>query len=173
MKKFMAVVLAFSLLAAVFAGCKTDSDNNGSTGGKTVEGTVEEILQKIYDNVDKDVQLPFLMSTPLSNDMGIENDSIKIEYYIGSNDIPFIEGVASEAAIGGAYSVVLLRLEKSANVDAVKTGIQNNVDPNKWICYIADTVIVDNIGDLVILIMTNNETMPGTADAIHDSFKNL
>jgi len=171
MKKLTAVLLCFTLLAALFTACKTASDSN--TGGKNIEGTVEEIMQRIYDNLDESIQKPMLMNTPLSEDMGIQNDSYRIEYFIGAKNIPFIEGVASEAAIGGAYSVCLLRMEANADIEKAKTDIKDNVDPAKWICYIADSVIVDNVGDLVILIMTNSETMPGLGEAIQDSFKNL
>jgi hypothetical protein len=134
---------------------------------------VDEVLQRIYDGLDKTIQLPFLMSIPLSEDMGLENDGIKISYYIGTTGIPFTEGVASEAAIGGAYSVCLLRMKNNANIEKAKKDIKDSVNPSKWICYTTDVVIVDNIGDLVILIMTNDETAPGVGQARHDSFKKL
>jgi hypothetical protein len=169
MKKLFTIILSAVLLAALFAGCaKKPADS-----GKNIEGSVDEILQRIYDGLDESIRLPHLMSIPLSEDMGTENDGIKIGYYIGSTGIPFTEGVASEAAIGGAYSVCLLRMTGNADIEKAKKDIKDNVDPSKWICYTADIVIVDNIGDLVILIMTNNETMPGVGQAIHDNFKEL
>jgi len=166
MKKIVSVLLSVLLFTSILSGC-------GGGNTKKVEGTTEEILQKIYDGLDSSVELPFVMNTKLTNDMGISNDGIKIEYYLGVNTIHFTDGIASEAAIGGAYSVVLLRLDGKADVTKVKNDIQQNVDPNKWICYFADVVIVDNIGDLVILIMTNDQTSPGLGKAIHDSFKKL
>jgi len=169
MKKRVSIILSVILLAVLLAGCTPDS----GAGGKTIEGTVEEILERIYDGLGEDVQLPFVMNAPLSEDMGVENDGIRITYYLGVTGIPFAEGVASEAAIGGAYSICLLRMEKGADIEKAKKDIKDNVDPRKWICYMADVVIVDNIGDLVILIMTNDETAPGLGQAIYDSFKAL
>ena len=48
--------------------------------------------------------------------------------------------------------------------------IKDNINPRKWICVGVeeDNVIVDNIGDLVILIMDNNYP-----DTLHENFKNL
>jgi len=169
MKKIAVIILAAILLASFCVGCATKP----ADGGNHIEGALEEILERIYAGLDESYKLPFLMSTLLSEDMGVENDGIKISYYIGVKGIPFTEGVASEAAIGGAYSVCLLRMEKGADIEKVKSDIGDNVDPNKWICYRADSVIVDNTGDLVILIMTSDETSPGLGQAIHDSFNKL
>jgi hypothetical protein len=48
--------------------------------------------------------------------------------------------------------------------------IRNNVNPQKWICVGVDreNVIVDSIGDLVILIMSDNGPQ-----ALHEAFLNL
>ena len=169
MKKWLSVILGIMLFAFSLVGCSTNSSGNG----KNIEGTVEEILQQIYEGLEDSSQLPFLTNIPLFEDIGEGNDGRKISYYIGAKGIPFIEGIASEAAIGGAYSVCLLRMENNADIEKAKKDIKDNVDPNKWICYTADTVIVDNIGDLVLLIMTNNQTAPGLGNAIYDSFKKL
>lgn len=172
MKKFFMKVISVILFILLLAGCGS-SAGGGSGGGANVEGGVEELLQRIYDGLGADIQLPFLMNIPLSEDMGVDVDGIRISYYLGTTGIPFSEGVASEAAIGGAYSVCLLRMNAGADIEKAKKDIADNVDSAKWICYIADKVIVDNRGDLVILIMTNDETSPGVADAIHESFLKL
>ena len=166
MKKLLAIVLSVVLLSAALTGL------TGCGGGKNVEGTLDEILGRIYEEIDSSIQLPFVMNIPLSEDMGSVG-GLSIDSYLGVKGIPFKEGIASEAAIGGAYSVCLIRLESGANVSKVMKDIEKNVDRNKWICYTADTVIVDNKGDLVILIMTNEQNMPGLAKALHDSFKKL
>jgi len=147
-----------------------DPNETGGSGGNGEP--LEEVLQKVYDSLDESLQLPFLMTTPLSNDM--EYGEQGVAYYIGTKDVPFIEGVASEAAIGAIpYSVVLLRLEHNANMENAKSLIRDNVDPMKWICALADFVVVDSVGDLLILIMTNNDSSPGLGAAIHEGFLNL
>ncbi|MCL2748209.1 MAG: hypothetical protein FWE59_06105 [Oscillospiraceae bacterium] len=92
-----------------------------------------------------------------------------IEYFLGAKGIPFIEGVSSEPAMSAAYSLVLLRMEPGADIEAAKKTIKDNVDPSKWICAIVDPsdVIVDNIGDLVILIMADN------SKELHEAFLQL
>ncbi|MDR1669073.1 MAG: hypothetical protein LBR76_03870, partial [Oscillospiraceae bacterium] len=93
-----------------------------------------------------------------------------IDYYIGKTGIPFREGVASESAIGStAYSLVLLRMEDNADIEKAKTDIKGSVKPNKWICVAVDpgNVVVDSLGNLVILIMSDN------SKALHDAFLKL
>ena len=168
MKRIFMFFMAAALCVSLAASC-----GNGGGNQKTVEGTVEEILERIYEGLDESAHLPFVMNFTLEPDMGIENDGRRIEYFLGTNEIAFVDGIASEAAIGGAFSVCLLRLEKGADVAKAKSAIADGVDPNKWICYLADYVVVENIGDLVILIMTNDETMTGLGDALLESFNNL
>jgi hypothetical protein len=164
MKKQLLTALAFILLAAVLTtGC-------GGSGAKNVEGTLEELIQRIYDDLGDTVQLPRgVMNIPLSEDMGSEGGP-GITHYIGAEGVPFSEGMASESAIGSiAYSLVLLRMEDGADIEAAKTLIKDNVNPAKWICVAVDpsNVVVDNIGNLVVLIMSDDSAK------IHESFLKL
>ena len=63
------------------------------------------------------------------------------------------------------------KVEEGADVEAAKTAIKENVNPRKWVCVGVEdekNVIVDNRGDLIVLIMENNH-----AQTIHNNFKNL
>ena len=164
MKKLTVAVICLALLAAV-AGCAT---TGGSTAAPHVDGTLPDILHKMYENLDPSVQLPFLMEAPLTHEGTAFNPSVS--YFIGSNDVPFKEGLVSEAAIGAqAYSVVLLRMESGADINAAMNTIRTTVDPWKWICVGVDPsdVIVDNIGDLIILIMSDYSRQ------LHEAFRTL
>jgi len=93
-----------------------------------------------------------------------------VVYFIGADDIPFREAVVSEAALmAQPYSLVLLRMEEGADIEAAKSKIRSGVNPRKWECVGIDPadVVVDNIGDLVILIMAHNSKQ------LHESFLTL
>ena len=88
-------------------------------------------------------------------------------YFLGNNDASYIEGIASEPMMSSvAHSVVLLRVAEDADIENIETSIKENVDPRKWICVGVedDQVIVDHVGDLVVLIMSHD------ADTLHESF---
>ena len=144
------VAMMFSMAACAGSG--------GSV--KNVEGTLSEIFVKIYANAG--VEAPLTTET-------VVDDSNKASM-LGSNDVIFKEGLASEAAIMTIpHSMVLIRVDSSVDIAKTKQLIKDNVDPRKWICVgvEADQVIVDSIGDLIFLVMSEN------AKAYHESFLKL
>ena len=123
-------------------------------------GDLSAIIQEIY-KVSK-LELPKTADTSLTE----ENES----YYIGTTDAAYTEALASEPMMSSiAHSVVLLRVEDGADIDKIKEDIKSKVDSRKWICVGVEpeNVIVDNIGNLVILIMSENSA------ALHDAFTSL
>lgn len=154
MKKLLlfVVVLMASLLVS---GC----------GNQNVEGTLEELMTKVYENVPEENRPMMLMNTEVNKE--------NIEYYLGSTDIEYSEALASESGVGSiAHSVVLLRVKEGADVEKVKETIKEKVDPRKWICVGVEKedLIVKNKGDLVILIMVEDEDTRAT---LEEGFDNL
>jgi hypothetical protein len=123
-----------------------------------LSGTLEEIMEQVYSGI-KDIELPRVENIAINEE--------NIEYYLGTSDIKYVEALASEAMINAiAHSVVLVRVDEDADVEDVKTKIKENVDGSKWICVgvADDKIVVDNIGNLVILIMDDQ------SEFIHESF---
>jgi len=153
MNKLKKIGLFAILLASVLlvAGC----------GNKNVEGALEDLMTKVYENVPED-EKPMML-------MNVEVNEENVEYYLGSADIEFEEALASESATGSiAHSVVLLRAKDGADIEAIKTTIKENINPRKWICVEAEDVVVKNKGNLIILIMTSTGL-----DALEKGFNNL
>jgi len=166
MKKRFAIILSLVLFVALLTGC-AGGGGNGSADGKNVDGNLADLMAKIYENMDPPVEF-FPMDTSFTE----EGDEFgkPVEYFIGTAGIPFAEGLASEAAIGAIpHSIVLLRMKPDADIEAAKKSIKANIDPWKWICVGVDPsdVIVDNIGDLVVVIISDRST------EFHDAFKEL
>ena len=67
-----------------------------------------------------------------------------------------------------AYQCVLLRVSPD-DVENVKTMLKENADVNKWVCVSAETVLVENVGDVVLFIMCDKDT----AYAVSESFQAL
>ena len=79
-----------------------------------------------------------------------------LEWYLGTSDIDFEAGLASESAMTSqAHSVVLLRLKDGADVEAAKAKIAESIDPFKWICVGVDPdkVRVESNGDLICVVL--------------------
>lgn len=155
MNKFRNLMFAFCALFVVvtLAGCGAN---------KNVEGTLEEIMDKVYANVPED-ERPMMLGN-------IEVTEENVAMYLGTDDIEYEEALASESMTGSiAHSVVLVRVKDNANVEAIKEKIEENVDPRKWICVEAEEVEVESKGNLIILIMSSEST----AQKIENSFNNL
>lgn len=152
MKKILLVVVSLMLLLTI--GCGKEMH---------VEGNLEDLMTKVYEGV-KDEDKPMML-------MNVEVTSENVEGFLGKADIEYESALASESGVGSiAHSVVLVRAKKGQDVEQLKKDIKENVNPRKWICVGVeeDKVIVDNIGDLVILIMDNNYP-----ETLHENFKNL
>jgi len=148
------------------------SAGDGGGDARHVEGELADLAAQIYANLGSEVQAPFTMEEKLTEDgTAFVNN---VEYFIGAKGIPFSEGLVSEAAIGAIpYSLVLLRMEPDADIEAAKTQIKDGVDLAKWICANATDIVIDNIGDLVLMVMWNDDHSPGLGQAIHESFLGL
>ncbi len=114
-----------------------------------VEGSLEELMEKVYSPVAEDERPMMLGNTIVTEE--------NVEYYLGSADIEFEEAIASESMTGSiAHSIVLMRAKENADIEKIKTTIKENINPTKWICVGVeeDQVVVKNRGDLIILIMS-------------------
>ena len=129
---------------------------------KQVEGTLEEIMTKVYADVPEDERPMMLTNTEVTEE--------NVENYLGTKDIEYEEALASESAVGSiAHSVVLVRMKDGANIEDAKKKIEENVNPRKWICVEAEDVVVKNKGNLIILIMSSSNYI----EKIENSFDNL
>lgn len=155
LKKLGIFTMVFAALLA-FTGCGAKKEEV-----KNVEGTLEEIMTKVYADIPEE-ERPMML-------MNVEVNAENVEYYLGTADIEYKEALASESGVGSIpHSVVLVRVNEGADVEAIKTKIKESVNPRKWICVEAENVIVKSKGDLIILIMTTDG-----ADKLETSFDNL
>jgi len=149
MKKLIAVFLVLSLF---LTGCEKE---------KNIEGTLPEIMEKLYANISEE-ELPMF-----TENQEITKDTI--ENFIGTKEIEFESAIASESMVGSvAHSIVLLRVKENQNYEDIVSKIKESANPRKWICVEAENVIVKNKGNLIVLIMTNE-----LASKIEENFNNL
>lgn len=158
MKKIFKLSLVLLLVVGFVTGC---GKNNTKKEEKKLDLSVSEIVDKIYDGVDAS-EMPKVGNTEITSE--------NMAYYLGVEDLDIKEGIASEAMIGSiAHSVVVVKVSDGVDIKQAKKDIKEKVNPRKWICVEAETVIVDSRDDVIILIMTNNDL----ATKVQANFKNL
>jgi hypothetical protein len=149
----------------------TDSDNsdagsdNSDAGSDKLTGSLEEILDKIYETADVDDNFKSYIKDGLLKE---EVTAERTQYFLGKADLEFEEALASEPMIQpGAYSLVLVRVKEGTDIEQFKKDIKDNIDPMKWVCVGVkeENIIVDNIGDIVFLVMSDDQAKP-----LHEAF---
>lgn len=143
MKKASLIVMVIACL--FMTACSNSKEEN-------IEGTLEEIMTKVYATIPED-ERPMALTNIEVNDENIVS-------FLGTSDIEYDSILASEPMISSiAHSVVLVRTKENADVDAIKTKIKENINPRKWVCVGVepDEVIIENRGDLIIVIMVQDE----------------
>ena len=155
-------VVAVAVVAVVLLKPKAEAN---------VEGTLEEIMAKLYAGISED-NLPMLGQVPVDT-----TDPDSIAYYLGTSEVSIKEALVSEPMIGSIpHSVVLVRLNDAKDADAAVAKIKESANPRKWICVEASNVVVESKGDLVILIMSDTEMTPegeALAPKLEANFDNL
>lgn len=148
----LCIVLLFTMF--VVAGC----------GNKNVEGSLEEIMDKLYSDIAEDNRPGGLTN--------IEINDENIESFIGIKDIEYTEAIASESMMGSiAHSVVLIRVKDTSKIEEYKDDIYEHVNPRKWICVGVekDEVVIENKGDLImVLIIQDTDNRQKIADAFNN-----
>ena len=153
--KKISLIVIMLVAALVVTGC----------GSKNIEGSLEDIMTKLYAGIPEDQRPMMLMNTEVNEE--------NVEYFLGTKDIEYEEALASEPGIGSiAHSVVLVRVKDGANVEAIEEKIEKSINPRKWVCVGVekDDVIVESEGNLIALIMIEDEK---TREKIEESFDKL
>lgn len=132
------------------------------TGCKKENNITKMSLKSILKASTKGAQLPDNYITKITKD--------NFEDYFGDADIDFKEAIVSEANINAiAYMIGIFRLNDNEDVQKSVDTLKKSVDPNRWICVVPDSVIIDSNQNVIIVIMDEKNN----ADTIHNNFKNI
>lgn len=132
------------------------------TGCKKENNITKMSLKSILKASTKGAQLPDNYITKITKD--------NFEDYFGDADIDFKEAIVSEANINAiAYMIGIIRLNDNEDTQKAVDTLKKSVDPNRWICVVPDSVIIDNNQNVIIVIMDEKNN----ADTIHNNFKNI
>ena len=163
MKKGKMRVMAVIVLSAMVLCCACGKKD--AAGGGTIEGELSDIMADIYAGVNVDAETKEDMQGYVTDTLTADNE----QALLGVSGVSYTEGVYSVPMISSiAFQCVLLRVSPD-DVENVKTMLKENADVNKWVCVSAETVLVENVGDVVLFIMCDKDT----AYAVSESFQAL
>ena len=141
MKKILSLLVVVGALFMLTA-CGNKEEN------LTLKPT--EIVAKMYEGFGED-ELPMLGDRELVAE--------ELEYHLGITELDFVEGTVSEPMIGSIpHSVVVVKVAEGVDVAKTVAVIKAKANPRKWVCVEAETVLVESKGDIIVLVMSNNDT---------------
>ena len=83
-----------------------------------------------------------------------------------NNDIESIV-VSVPMMTSQAYSVAVVKVKDTANVEKIKQEMLDNIDMRRWICVSAEQLYITNSGNVIFSVMTDKDI----AKAVYDDFK--
>lgn len=164
MKKKILIVAAI-VLAIVAAICTaiviSNNDNNKSGKLKSVSD-VKTMFNSIYEDLGD--ELPSLETESID-----ASDENLVTAYTGLKSNKYVaELIVSEPFINAqAYSAVVVIAKDGANIEDMKKEMLDNIDMNKWVCVSAGKLYITNSGNVIFLIMSDDDW----AKPVYEGFK--
>ena len=166
----IAILAIIAVVVAVLMNLNKENsdDKKGTESSQLGEIASAEDLEKIIDKLyeGKEDNLPALQTQQIET-----TDDVVVNMLTGlenGQDLEFL--VASEPLMSSqAYSLVIAKVKSGVDANKIAEKMNENVDQRRWICVSAEKVYSTSSGDIVFLIMSNEET----AKPIYDKFKSL
>lgn len=171
MNKVTKIIIAIVAVVAIIAVAVIVSANflsfneNTKTNLEPITSVedLEALVAKVYEGLT--IEMPMVMTQVVDV---TDNDAVK--YVTGLENADDLEYVVESAAMmGQPYSLVLAKVKEGVNIEEVAKEMNEKIDNRKWICVTADKVYTTTSGDVICLVMANEET----AKAVYSNFKAL
>lgn len=172
---FMATADGAKALSESFLKLSSGSSEPSQTEATTAAGSDAALsgdLLAVADKIYADANVSF--AEALSMFKGVELDASTAEQYLGTK-VNFESAISSECMrIPPAYGMMLIRLLPGEDVEAAKSAIKDNVKTDRWVCVCADYLLVESVGNVIAVIMTDGEMVTDAdADAMMSVFTSM
>ena len=162
MKKQNIFIIGLILLAVISFVIFILVSGSGNKGSVETPKNINDIINTINKN-NKNV-LPELETMKVD----IKNID-EVTSYTGLKTNDGIESiVVSEPLITSqAYSVAIVKVKDSADVEKIKQEMLDNIDMRRWICVSAEQLYITNSGNVIFSVMADKDV----AKAVYNDFK--
>lgn len=161
-KKQNILVIALILLAVISFGIIILVSGKENTS--SLETTKDIIKMISIINKDNKNVLPELET------MKIDVKNIdEVTSYTGLTSNDDIESIVVSVPLitAQAYSVAVVKVKDTADVEKIKQEMLDNIDMGRWICVSAEQLYITNSGNVIFSVMTDKDI----AKAVYDDFK--
>ena len=162
MKKQNILVIALILLAVISFGIIILVSGKENTS--SLETTKDIIKMISIINKDNKNVLPELET------MKIDVKNIdEVTSYTGLTSNDDIESIVVSVPLitSQAYSVAVVKVKDTADVEKIKQEMLDNIDMGRWICVSAEQLYITNSGNVIFSVMADKDI----AKAVYNDFK--
>lgn len=162
MKKQNILIIGLILLAVISFIIFILVSGSHNKGNHETSKDINNIINTINKN-NKDL-LPELET------MKIDVKNIdEVTSYTGLKTNDDIESITVSAPMitAQAYSVAIVKVKDSADVEKIKQEMLDNIDMRRWICVSAEQLYITNSGNLIFSVMADKDI----AETVYNDFK--
>ncbi|MCL2797835.1 MAG: hypothetical protein FWD58_07265, partial [Firmicutes bacterium] len=142
-------------------------ESSNPPSGNIDSMSCRQIVDYVFANV---TQTQYIANRTPQEDWGWYSSTEQVRgtqvWFLGVNNVPFSEACAAESPMEPSdFSLVVIRLEASANAAQWRDSIYNGLSPMKWICAGADSKRVERIGSVIMAVIANAPDVDNLANA--------
>lgn len=162
MKKQNILIIGLILLAVISFIIFILVSGSGDKGSVETPKDINDIINTINKN-NKNI-LPELETMKVD----IKNID-EVTSYTGLKTNDGIESIVVSAPLitAQAYSVAVVKVKDSADVEKIKQEMLDNIDMRRWICVSAEQLYITNSGNVIFSVMADKDI----AKAVYNDFK--
>ena len=162
MKKQNIFIIGLILLGVISFIIFILVSGNGNKGSVETSKDINGIINTINKN-NKDI-LPELETMKVD----IKNID-EVTSYTGLKTNDGIESIVVSVPVmtAQAYSVAVVKVKESADVEKIKQEMLDNIDMRRWICVSAEQLYITNSGNVIFSVMADKDV----AKAVYNDFK--
>ena len=162
MKKQNIFIIGLILLAVISFVIFILVSGSGNKGSAETPKDINDIINTINKN-NKDV-----LSELETMKVDIKNID-EVTSYTGLKTNDDIESIVVSVPLitAQAYSVAIVKVKDSADVEKIKQEMLDNIDMRRWICVSAEQLYITNSGNVIFSVMADKDI----AKAVYNDFK--
>ena len=168
MKKLISMLLALTMMVAMFAGCTNGNTETTTEATQPAKTPLADNMETVAGKIIEKNPVEF-MGGAMPLDL---TDLEGLTYNTGLKSADKVKEVVMYGPMMGsiAFSMLLVRVNDAADAQAVAQEMSDNIDTRKWICVEANEKITVGYCDVVMLIMLDNQNGM-SAQSFVDAFK--
>lgn len=167
-KKIIIGIVAVLIVIAIIVAIVLIAGKNDTSKQTGIEVQTTEQMKEVFEKINKNCEekLPGLDVQELDI-----SDEEMFTYQTGLKSNKNIEAaVISQPFMSSqAYLAMMVKVSEDANIEEVKKEMIDNIDMNKWICVSAEKAWATNYGNIIFLVMSDEEWGKTT----YDEFKKV